>query len=306
MPTPPAYAPGDSPAYTADASPAYTLVATDLDGTLLRPDDTVSARSRAALALAAAAGARHLIVTGRPVPGIRALLADLAYTGLAVCGQGTQLYEAGANGGRLLRSVTLDREAADTALGKIEAEVGAVFAAVDQDGAEGATLIEAGYRMPNPTLPARRVDSRAALWERPVIKVLVRHPELGDDALAAAARGAVGDLATVTMAGPGTVELAPLGVDKGTGLALAGELLDVGAERTVAFGDMPNDLPMFAGSGHRVAMGNAHPELRAAADEVTASNAEDGVAVVLERLFGTSARQPGSRAERSRPRTSLV
>ncbi|MFI1930132.1 HAD family hydrolase [Streptomyces sp. NPDC020330] len=297
MPTPPAYAPG--------AAPAYDLVATDLDGTLLRPDDTVSVRSRAALALAAAAGARHLVVTGRPVPGIRALLADLAYTGLVVCGQGTQLYEAGAGGGgRLLRSVTLDREAADTALGKIEAEVGAVFAAVDQDGVDGATLIENGYRMPNPTLPARRVGSRAALWERPVIKVLVRHPELGDDALTAAARGAVGDLATVTMAGPGTVELAPRGVDKGTGLALAAELLGIGAERTVAFGDMPNDLPMFAGSGHRVAMGNAHPELRAAADEVTLSNAEDGVAVVLERLFGAvPARRPGTELA---PGSSLV
>ncbi|WP_137232522.1 HAD family hydrolase [Streptomyces sp. BPSDS2] len=264
--------------------PAYALIATDLDGTLLRPDDTVSARSRAALARAAASGARHLIVTGRPVPGIRALLADLAYTGLVVCGQGTQLYEAGS--GRLLRSATLDREAADTALGKIEAEVGAVFAAVDQDGVDGVTLIEAEYRMPNPTLPARRVGSRDALWAQPVIKVLVRHPELGDDELTAAARAAVGELATVTMAGPGTVELAPRGVDKGTGLALAAELLEIGAERTIAFGDMPNDLPMFAGSGHRVAMGNAHPELRAAADEVTLSNAEDGVAVVLERLFG--------------------
>ncbi|MBM7052732.1 HAD family hydrolase [Streptomyces durocortorensis] len=276
--------------------PAYALVATDLDGTLLRPDNSVSARSRAALALAAAAGARHLIVTGRPVPGIRALLADLAYTGLVVCGQGTQLYEAEVEGGngRLLWSVALDREAADTALGKIEAEAGAVFAAVDQDGVDGVTLIEAGYRMPNPTLPAQRATSREALWERPVIKVLVRHPELGDDELAAVARGAVGDLATVTMAGPGTVELAPHGVDKGTGLAAAAELLGIGAGRTVAFGDMPNDLPMFAGSGHRVAMGNAHPELRAAADEVTLSNAEDGVAVVLERLFGTGGAPVGT------------
>ncbi|MFD4210924.1 HAD family hydrolase, partial [Micromonospora tulbaghiae] len=75
-------------------------------------------------------------------------------------------------------------------------------------------------------------------------------------------------------------------VDKGTGIAAAAELLGIGPERTVAFGDMPNDLPMFRRSGHRVAMGNAHPELRAAADEVTATNAEDGVAVVLERLFG--------------------
>lgn len=130
---------------------AHTLVATDLDGTLLRSDDTVSPRSRAALARATSAGARHLIVTGRPVPGIRALLADLGYDGLVVCGQGAQLYDAGS--GRLLRSVTLDRELADTALGKIEAEVGPVSAAVDQDGTDGRTLTEPGYLMPHPHSP---------------------------------------------------------------------------------------------------------------------------------------------------------
>ena len=54
----------------------------------------------------------------------------------------------------------------------------------------------------------------------------------------------------------------------------------------VAFGDMPNDLPMFAWAAYGVAMANAHPELKRVADEVTASNDEDGIAVVLERLFG--------------------
>ncbi|MFJ6849286.1 HAD-IIB family hydrolase [Streptomyces sp. NPDC091271] len=262
---------------------AYTLVATDLDGTLLGSDDTVSARSRAALARATSAGARHLIVTGRPVPGIRALLADLGYDGLVVCGQGAQVYDAGSGG--MLSSVTLDRELADTALGKIEAEVGQVFAAVDQDGADGRTLIEPGYRMPHPSLPAQRAGHRSQLWTAPVIKVLIRHPELTDDELATAARGAVGDLASVTMAGPGTVELAPFGVDKGTGVTLAAGLLGLDLADAVAFGDMPNDLPMFRLVGHRVAMADAHAELRAAADEITLSNDEDGVAVVLERLF---------------------
>ncbi|MEU1211707.1 HAD-IIB family hydrolase [Streptomyces sp. NPDC005791] len=262
---------------------AYTLVATDLDGTLLRSDDTVSPRSRAALALAASAGARHLIVTGRPVPGIRALLADLGYDGLVVCGQGAQVYDAGS--ARILRSVTLDRDLAEAALGKIEAEVGQVFAAVDQDGAEGMTLIEPGYRMPHATLPARRAERREELWAAPVIKVLVRHPELTDDELAATARAAVGDLASVTMAGPGTVELAPYGVDKGTGVAEAAGLLGRDPAGAVAFGDMPNDLPMFRLAGHRVAMADAHAELRAEADEITLSNEDDGVAVVLERLF---------------------
>ncbi|MER5615273.1 Cof-type HAD-IIB family hydrolase [Streptomyces sp. NPDC002215] len=264
--------------------PPYALVATDLDGTLLRHDDTVSPRTRAALALAARAGARHLVVTGRPVPAIRGLLDALGYRGPAVCGQGTQLYDAGS--GRLVHALTLDREAADTALGKIEAQVGPVFAAVDQDGAEGRTLIEPGFAMPRPTLPAQRTQNRHELWSRPVVKVLIRHPDLGDDALAAAARDAVGDLAGVTLSGPGTVELQPFGVDKGSGMALAAEYLGVAARSAIAFGDMPNDLPMFRAAGYGVAMANAHPELRAAADEVTASNEDDGVADVLERVFG--------------------
>ncbi|NEA46644.1 HAD family hydrolase [Streptomyces sp. SID10815] len=267
----------------APPPPAYALIATDLDGTLLRGDDTVSERSRAALARAAAAGARHLVVTGRPAPRVRPLLAALGGPGLAVCGQGAQLYDAVAD--RLLWSVTLDRETAETALGKIEAEVGEVYAAVDQDGVDGLTLIEPGYRMPHPTLPAHRVERRDELWRAPISKVLLRHPALSDDELAAAARGVVDSLATVTMSGPGTVELQPCGITKATGLALAAEHLGLGRERALAFGDMPNDIPMFRWAARGVAMANAHPELLAVADEVTTSNEDDGIAVVLDRLF---------------------
>ncbi|SUP62044.1 Hydrolase [Streptomyces griseus] len=262
----------------------YALVATDLDGTLLRAGDQVSARTRAALELARGAGARHIVVTGRPVPGVRGLLARLGYDGIAVCGQGAQVYDAA--GGRMLSALTLDRETAATALGKIEAETGALFAAVDQDGTDGHTLIEPGYRMAHPTLPARPVPHRDSLWERPIAKVLIRHPELTDDELAAAARSVVDGLATVTMAGPGTVELQPLGVTKATGLARAAAQLGLGPADTLAFGDMPNDVPMLRWAAHGVAMANSHAELLAVADEITVSNEEDGVARVLERLYG--------------------
>ncbi|MFE0099529.1 HAD family hydrolase [Streptomyces sp. NPDC059009] len=262
---------------------AYALIATDLDGTLLRGDDTVSDRSRDALARAVAAGARHLVVTGRPAPRVKPLLDELGNHGLAVCGQGAQLYDARRD--RMVWSVTLDRELAEAALGKIEAEVGMVYAAVDQDGVDGLTLIEPGYEMPHPTLPAVRVPGRDLLWEEPISKVLLRHQTLADDELAAVARAAVGTLATVTMSGPGTVELQPCGVTKATGLALAAEQLGLSAADTLAFGDMPNDIPMFAWAARGVAMANAHAELKAVADELTASNEDDGIAVVLERLL---------------------
>ncbi|MCZ4602481.1 HAD family hydrolase [Streptomyces sp. Lzd4kr] len=262
---------------------AYSLIATDLDGTLLRGDDTLSDRTLDALGRVVAAGAQHLVVTGRPAPRVRPLLDILGSTGLAVCGQGAQLYDAGAD--RLLWSVTLDRELAETALGKIEAEVGQVYAAVDQDGVDGLTLIEPGYLMPHPTLPAVRVRRRDDLWCEPISKVLLRHPTLSDDELASTARAVVGSLATVTMSGPGTVELQPCGITKATGLALAAEHLGLGPRETIAFGDMPNDIPMFDWAARGVAMANAHPELKAVADEITASNEDDGIAVVLERLF---------------------
>nr|WP_223186723.1 HAD-IIB family hydrolase [Streptomyces sp. CBMA29] len=259
------------------------MVATDLDGTLLRGDNTVSRVTRDALAATVAAGAVHIIVTGRSVPWTRHVLDDLGYEGLAVCGQGAQLYDAGAH--RLLTSVTLDRQLAALAVAKIEAEVGPLFLAASRDGLAGDVLISEGYTY-NPELPVILMSDPAELLSAPVNKLYIQHPGLGDDGLARAAREVAGDLVGVTMAGEGIVELLPLGLTKATGLSLAARRLGVTAAETIAFGDMPNDLPMFAWSGYGVAMANAHPELRRVADEVTLSNDEDGIAVVLERLFG--------------------
>ena len=83
----------------------------------------------------------------------------------------------------------------------------------------------------------------------------------------------------------GLLEDSAAGVTKASGLALVCDLVGVPAERVVAFGDMPNDVPMLQWVGHGVAMANAHDDLLAVADEITAPNSEDGVAQVLERWF---------------------
>ncbi|POX39651.1 hydrolase [Streptomyces sp. Ru73] len=261
----------------------YSLVATDLDGTLLRPDDTISARTREALAAVTAAGAAHIVVTGRAAPWTRHILDDLGYDGLAVCAQGGQVYHAGER--RLLTSVTLDRQLAGLAIAKIEAEVGPLHLAASRDGLEGAVVVAPGYRVHEGPLPNVLVDNPADLWAEPINKVYIQHPELSDDALAAAAREVAGDLVGVIMAGPGIVELLPLGLSKATGLSLAARRLGVKAAGTIAFGDMPNDVPMFGWAAYGVAMANAHDELKAVADEITTSNEDDGIAVVLERLL---------------------
>lgn len=265
----------------------YRLIATDLDGTLLRSDHlTVTERSRSALAAATAAGAAHIVVTGRSAVSTRPVLDALGYRGLAVCGQGGQVYDAGAD--RLLTSVTLDRRSAALALEKIEAEVGEVFVAGVRDGARGVFLAGPGYT-PYPEQLLRYFTDRAELWAEPLGKLFLQHDSLTDDELAAAARAAAGGLVDVVMAGPGMVEVLPPGLTKATGLRIAARRLGVPASSVIAFGDMPNDVPMLRWAAHGVAMAGAHPELLAVADEVTAGNDEDGVAIVLEKLLARAA-----------------
>ncbi|MEU9208691.1 HAD family hydrolase [Streptomyces sp. NPDC048415] len=274
---------GSSGATASTGAFPYKLVATDLDGTLLRSDETVSDRTREALAAITAAGAAHIVVTGRAVPWTRHILDDLGYDGLAVCGQGAQVYDAGEH--RLLTSVTLDRQLAGLAIAKIEAEVGPLLLAASRDGLDGEVLVGPGYRVHDGPLPVVPIKDASDLWSAPLNKVYVQHPTLSDDELAAVATQVAGGLVGVTMAGAGIVELLPLGLSKATGLSLAARRLGVQAADTIAFGDMPNDIPMFAWAARGVAMSNAHDDLKAIADEVTSSNEEDGIAVVLERLL---------------------
>jgi HAD superfamily hydrolase (TIGR01484 family) len=81
------------------------------------------------------------------------------------------------------------------------------------------------------------------------------------------------------------VEISAAGVTKASGLAWLCERDGIDPADVLAFGDMPNDVPMLAWAGHSVAMGNAHPAVREVADEVTLSNDEDGVAVYLAATF---------------------
>ncbi|MEE1752154.1 HAD family hydrolase [Streptomyces sp. SP18CS02] len=263
----------------------FTVVATDLDGTLLRGDLSVSARTRKALAGAVASGARHLVVTGRPAPGCRSLLKPLGYRGLAVCGQGAQLYDVGAD--RLLSSATLDRPTVRRLIGRIAEEAGPLELGVVTAGMSGEFLVTPGFAE-RVRHGWRLVEEPAELWARPLEKVLIRSRERDDDALAALALRVCERRINVTHSGEGLVELLPAGVSKASGLAAAARRLGFTPAETIAFGDMPNDIPMFEWAGHGVAMGNAHAELRRRADEIAPTNEEDGVAAVLERLFPTA------------------
>jgi Cof subfamily protein (haloacid dehalogenase superfamily) len=268
---------------------APRLVATDVDGTLLGPDHHVPARAAAVIDRIIAAGVGFVLVTGRPPRWIPPIVAELPVARLAVCANGAVLYDAAED--RVLWSRTL---APDTLVAMAEAvgeRLPGVGLAVERVGATAEDssvtqfVAEAGYvhAWPNPDhAPAERSE----LLARPAIKMLARAPDLSSDAMVAALAPVVGHLADLTFSHPrGLVEMSPPGVTKATGLAEVARALGVATADVVAFGDMPNDLEMLRWAGHGVAMGNAHPALLEAADEVTASNGDDGFAVVLERWF---------------------
>ena len=264
------------------------LVACDVDGTLLGAAGTATRRTVRAVHRVVAAGVPFVLVTGRPPRWIPPVVDELGYAGPAVCANGAVLYDAAED--RVLSVDALDpvllRDVADA----LDKALPGCMLAVERTGetalpAEREFLAELDYAHPWPS-PDSRHAARDELFGRPAVKLLVRHAEMTSEAMAEAAGAAVGDSVAVTFStSNGLIELSPRGVTKGSGLAAVARRLNVRPEDVIAFGDMPNDLPMLAWAGHGVAMANAHPSVLDAADEVTALNSEDGVALVLERWF---------------------
>lgn len=266
---------------------APRLVATDVDGTLLDPDERVPPRAAAVIGRLVAAGVGFVLVTGRPPRWIPPVVAQLAVARLAVCANGGVLYDAVED--RVVWSRTLDPATlADLAAAVADTLPGSGLAVerVGDPGVAGAPFVaEPAYRHAWPDAD-NDIAPLTELLARPAVKMLVRNPELSSDAMVAAIAPVIGNAADITFSHPrGLIEISPPGVTKATGLSEVADRFGTVAADVIAFGDMPNDLEMLRWAGHGVAMGNAHPALLEVADEVTGSNGEDGLALVLERWF---------------------
>jgi Cof subfamily protein (haloacid dehalogenase superfamily) len=268
---------------------APRLVATDVDGTLLDPDDRVTPRAAAVIGRLVAAGVEFVLVTGRPPRWIPPVAVQLGVARLAVCANGTVLYDVAQD--RVLWALSLDPQVLVELAERVADTLPRSGIAVERvglgafDDAASQFVAEPDYLHAWPGAD-HGVLPRAELLQRPAVKMLVRCAHRSSDAMVAALAPVIGDMADLTYSHPrGLVEISPPRITKASGLAAVAEQVGVAAADVVAFGDMPNDLEMLRWAGHGVAMGNAHPVLLEVADEVTASNAEDGLALVLERWF---------------------
>jgi Cof subfamily protein (haloacid dehalogenase superfamily) len=264
------------------------VVATDLDGTLVRSDETVSDYAVRVLRKIREAGIAVVGVTGRGARLIELCRRDLPEADMLVLAQGGYVVDQrDPDRPTVLRRCQIAGQDLAEALHRLEAVVGPLSVLVEATDEPRTPLWgDAHVVWPYPEwIPYERAEALAG----PCYKGFARAEDLtADDLLAIAQQVVPADLATVTQSGLGYVELTAPGVDKGTGLAVVAAELGVDAEEVCVFGDMPNDLPMFAWAGwRRVAVANAHPSVLAAADEVTASNDADGVAVWLETLLSS-------------------
>jgi len=259
------------------------LIATDLDGTLLRDDGSISARTRAAVAAARSAGVVFVVVTARPPRDVQAITDQLGITGLAICSNGAIIQDM--TSGTTSRHVRLCPDLAVTLVTELRiAEPGIAFAT------------EHGHKVGcEPHFPDFFADTVhhhpptigdvLQLCAEALTKLLIHHPGHGGEALAERVRRHAGDRAEVIWSGGPFIEVASPGVSKAAGLAALCEGLGIAPHEVAAFGDMPNDTRMLEYAGLGVAVANAHPVVRATADEITASNEDDGVALVVERLL---------------------
>ncbi|WP_371852406.1 HAD family hydrolase, partial [Cellulomonas algicola] len=272
------------------------LVATDLDGTLLRPDGTVSARTAAALAAAEDAGIAVVFVTARPHRWLADLQAHVAGHGVALCANGASVVDVGTL--RVLEQHGMPADVVGAVVERLRARWGADRVHLAVEGADGFAH-ELGYASDHPVpRDARSADRIEDLLTGPTLKLLVRTSAEPSDgaAFVDALVDVVGDLAVVADSGAhGLGEISGPGVTKAAGLARWAATQGIDQRAVWAVGDAPNDLPMLAWAGTSFAVANAYPAVLEAADHRLPSNADDGVAVLLEHAVAAmSAERPDS------------
>ncbi len=257
------------------------LVATDLDGTLLHTDGTVTERTRRALTAVEDKGVEVVFVTGRPVRWMEHLWEHVGGHGLAVCSNGGIVYDVHARAVSRARGIppAVGCKVADVLR---EAVPGTTFALEKTEG----FAREPGFLPRVPPADEVPVGPLEEIFDDRVVKLLARHEDADPEEFWAEVDSHVGHLVTTTWSSLGAlVEMSAAGVTKASTLELLCMERGIAADEVVAFGDMPNDLAMLQWAGTSYAMANAHPSVLELAAHTAPANEQDGVAVVLEELF---------------------
>ena len=263
------------------------LVVSDIDGTLVRHDKSLSDANIAAAARLRTAGIGLALISARPRSGMAWIVDALGIDGVCGAFNGGTLFDRRGDIGTPER---MDQAVSQRLLAMIDAAGadawvftrGLWYARNDDNPHDARERLSSGLA---PTLQA---DLAAAIRAGGGADKVVG---VSDDAallqrLEAEVRDAVGDGATVALSQPYFLDATARLANKGDGVAALAKAMGVPLEQVAVIGDMPNDLPMFARAGLAIAMGQAPEAVRARAHWTTASNEDDGVARAIDRLIG--------------------
>jgi Cof subfamily protein (haloacid dehalogenase superfamily) len=269
----------------------YQLLALDIDGTLLRGDKTISARTRSAIEAARARGVHVVLITGRRYPSARRVADDLGGAVPLVLHNGALIVEDGD----VLRCRPLARACALEAI-RIGRRQGADPVVHCGHRGEGRLLVAAGPT--SSTLLAYYLDRN----NPDVVTLPDLEAGLGEDPLQVMFGGGMEDMAALLpelraglgarvkiertvypASGVGLLDVLDPSVGKAEALAFLQARWGLSAAETLAIGDNWNDHEMLERAGLGLVMGNADPLMHALGLPVLPTNEEDGVAVALEK-----------------------
>jgi len=259
------------------------MVGVDLDGTLLRGDDSISAGNLDAVAGAIRKGVKVVLATARPARGALAVHRKLGLTTPMVLHNGAMVLDPGPPA-RVLLHRTLPGPMARDVIAVARRLDPYLAIGVEQNDQFSFDGFAATAVRGEPSLGqtgANPVGSLEPLLNRPVTKLVVlgRPEVLGK--LQMILQSKASDKVGLSYSHEHMLQIVAPGTDKSRGLAFVAERYGIVPDRVMVIGDAPNDLGMMRWAGLSVAMGNAWADVRAAADMVVGTNDEDGVAAAI-------------------------
>ncbi len=233
------------------------LVATDLDGTLLGRDGSISARTLGALKRARAAGIELLMVTGRPARHVAKIAGVPELGGSAICVNGALIYDLDRE--LVVREERLTAIIACQLVQELRLRLPGICFAVEV-GLEYGWEPNYALLRKRAELPRLPIVDALTLCAHGVNKLIARHPQLSADELLARSQDLFLEQARVSYSGAPILEISAAAVSKASALTAYCAQLSIDKNQVLSFGDMPNDLPMLEWAGHSVAMAQRTPE----------------------------------------------
>ncbi len=263
----------------------YKLIAVDMDGTLLREDKTVSERTKVAIQMAHKQGVKVVLASGRPIEGLNRYLEEL---GLCT----DEDYVLSYNGSVVQNVYTKEVIAKSILKGSdlmylydVAQKLDINIHAFSKDGCITPKMNEYSQLEGRINgIPVHEVDYSQISLEEDIIKIMLIDPEEVLEVAIKKLPEEIYDKYTVVRSAPFFLEFLNKSSGKATGVKALADHLGIKREEIICIGDAGNDLDMIEYAGLGVAMGNAFEEVKKAADYITSSNDEDGVAQVIEKF----------------------